>query len=251
MGGRCSHSTPTAAIEITIVVCFLALAAWFLFGPRVTAIPRTPPVAIVPAEISTAPVRAPLGDVPVAVIAGFEMRCMECHGLFESRPETARRLTQHRHIVLDHGLNDRCFNCHDDAQRDRLALRGDKTIPFTQVARLCAECHGPTYRDWQRGMHGRTMGSWDPRSDRQWRLICLQCHDPHSPAYKPFRPLPGPNTLRMGPLRKKDEQGPVDRADPLRHWQHEPERPHPPVPSKDLDPAHSRDDRSAQPEDRL
>jgi hypothetical protein len=242
VGGRRSHSSPTAAVETGITVCFLALAAWFLFGPSTTPVPHARSAPIVPAEISTAPARVALGDEPVTVIAGFEMRCMECHALFRSRPETARRLTQHQQIVLDHGLTDRCFNCHDDEQRDRLSLRGDKTVPFSQVARLCAKCHGPTYRDWQKGMHGRTMGAWDPHSDRQRRLICSECHDPHAPAFDPVRPLPGPNTLRMGPPGPPREQEPTDLADPLRRWQHEADRPHPPVPPGKLDPPHTRDD---------
>jgi hypothetical protein len=76
---------------------------------------------------------------------------------------------------------------------------------------LCAQCHGTTYRDWQRGMHGKTMGSWDKSSGKQRRLLCTECHNPHAPAYGRLAPLPGPRTLRMNAGDEKDHQ---EGADP-------------------------------------
>ena len=68
---------------------------------------------------------------------------------------------------------------------------------YDQVQDLCASCHGPTYRDWEKGIHGRTNGYWDTSKGEQTRLVCTQCHDPHAPAFGKLVPLPGPNTLRM------------------------------------------------------
>jgi hypothetical protein len=112
-------------------------------------------------------------------------------------------------------MNDWCFNCHDVAERERLVLQDTTTVMFVEVPVLCAQCHGTTYRDWQRGMHGKTTGSWDKASGNQRRLLCTECHNPHGPAYGKLVPLPGPNTLRMTPEGGEENDGGI--ASPLRH----------------------------------
>lgn len=202
-----------------IGVAFLVLAAWFLWGGYGGSLPPpgSPVVVVAP---DARPLRQPLRDPPVTRIGGFERHCMECHRLFPSAEETARRLTQHTHIRLDHGLNDRCFNCHDREDRNRLTLRGGTTILYAEAARLCAKCHGPTYRDWERGMHGRTNDYWDATRGVPRRLRCVECHDPHAPAFARMKPLPGPRTLRMGAGGPRRHQTAVGRLDPLLKWQH-------------------------------
>jgi hypothetical protein len=207
-------------VQDLIAVVFLGLVVWFLWGPNLAAVPLEPAVEVDRALLSTEALRHIQTDRPIVRMGGFDLNCMECHGLFESAEETRLPLTQHRDIALDHGLNDRCFNCHDRKNRNRLALRGGRTIPYSEVARLCAKCHGPTYRDWQQGTHGRTMGSWDQADPSMRRLRCSECHDPHAPAYDPLRPLPGPRTLRMGPGLPEHAGDPVERIDPLRKWRH-------------------------------
>jgi len=209
-----------SAIEIVIAICFLVLIAWFLLGSGSVEIPPAVTPAVNDEDLQSIPLRIVQTDEPVTKIGSFTRRCNECHGLFGSPDEHAAHLTQHNHIVLEHGINDRCYNCHDQEDRERLALRGNRSIPFTEVARLCAKCHGPTYRDWQMGMHGKSLGSWDPDSPNQRRLKCSECHDPHAPAYELRPPLPGPNTLRMNKM--EDEilhGGEIDHIDPLRKWQ--------------------------------
>src|SRR5436190_5125 len=56
-------------------------------------------------------------------------------------------------------------------------------------------CHGPTYRDWEIGIHGRKSGYWDKRLGAAVRQDCTSCHDPHSPAFPSLTPGPGPNPL--------------------------------------------------------
>lgn len=192
---------------------FLALAAWFMVNPGVTRIPRAELARVDPREITTQPLRRPLEDPPTFVSGGFRLRCNECHRLFDSPAELAKRLMQHREVVLDHGFNDRCFACHDRADRERLVLGGGRTLPFAQAPRLCAECHGTTYRDWERGTHGKTSGYWNPALGPQKRFSCIECHDPHVPAFAPMSALPGPQTLRMGTPRRPEHEG---RHDPLR-----------------------------------
>jgi hypothetical protein len=153
---------------------------------------------------------------------------MDCHSLFPPREETPEHLLQHGHIVLDHGINDRCRNCHDPNDRNKLILHGGQVIGYSEVVRLCSKCHGPTYRDWQKGVHGRANGYWDTSRGPRHRLKCIQCHDPHapySPAMDPLKPLPGPDTLRMRAAHGPPEQ--AESEDQLGHWRHIRARPQP------------------------
>ncbi len=176
----------------------------------------TDPVAVSRADIAW-PLRAVPDDPPTIVVAGFTKKCMECHSLFTSAPDTPLRLSQHRNIVQGHGMNDRCFNCHDNADRNSLVLPDGSTIGFREAPRLCAGCHGLTYRDWQRGMHGRTIGSWDTSRPEHARLTCTRCHDPHAPAFDDMAALPGPDTLRMGEPHEPVHD-PGSKRNPLRQW---------------------------------
>lgn len=199
-----------------IPVTFFLAAAWFLFGPE-PSLPAMPGAADVSAaDIDPAPLRQVLGDPPTVRIGGVDQRCSDCHRLFDSSTVGQASFKQHEHIVLNHGINDTCVNCHDVDDRNLLALRNGETIKYAEVELLCAKCHGTVFRDWQAGTHGRTNGYWDTERGERVRLVCTQCHDPHSPAYDPMVPLPGPNTLRMGHPSQPSED--AARANPLRKW---------------------------------
>jgi hypothetical protein len=143
----------------------------------------------------------------------FTYRCSDCHRIIPSPAEPDRTLTQHREIRLRHGINTRCFNCHHRTNRDAFVDDYGNEIPWDQPQLVCAKCHGPVYRDWQHGSHGRTNAYWDPKQGKQIRRRCIECHDPHCPPFAPMVPAPGPHTLRMGP----QEFGPHGEGhDPLR-----------------------------------
>jgi hypothetical protein len=197
---------------------FLLLALWFIFEPSGIDTPIQAPVIFDHAALSTAARRTPLSDPPTINIDGFDRTCMSCHRMFPVREIAPDKLLQHRHIVLNHGINNRCHNCHDGENRNLLVLRDGTTIGYTQVVQLCSQCHGPTYRDWERGAHGRTNGYWDKARGEVRRLGCTECHNPHQPrvpAMDPLAPLPGPRALRAPMTDVHDEHVALSR-DPLR-----------------------------------
>lgn len=192
------RETRGALVAWSIGPVFLLVAAWLYFLPPRADVPvgevvNVPREAFVPGVV-----RHRAAEPPRSLIGGYEHSCNECHKLFDSPPTERRLLTQHTNIVLKHGMNNRCFNCHDRGNREKLVLTDGTLLGFDEVPRLCSQCHGTVFRDWQRGVHGKTMGSWDASSGKQVRLACNDCHNPHAPAYSPIAPLPGPNTLRMG-----------------------------------------------------
>jgi hypothetical protein len=190
-----------------------------LLGSRVWQPPDpVPAVNPVPGwALDPTPVRQPTLE-PKYVEAGFAMRCGDCHDLLPSPEETDRPLTQHAEIVLKHGINTRCFNCHHRTRRDYLVDDHGREIPFDQPQLVCAKCHGPVYRDWLQGVHGRTNGFWNKAMGPQDRRRCVECHDPHVPPFPPMPPAPGPHTLRMGE-RGAPHQHDAARNPLLMDWQ--------------------------------
>ena len=204
-------------MRLAIPLVFFSLAAWFLLTSEPAGLPIPERVVVERAAFAATPVRV-LPDEPTRIeIGSVEQRCNDCHRFVETRPGRLE-LRQHTDVVLDHGLNDRCLNCHSEEDREKLVLHGGELVGLDEPVRLCAKCHGPTWRDWSVGIHGRTNGFWDPSAGPQERLRCTDCHDPYVPAFDPLPPLPGPNTLRMGEPsgHGADRDGPFEN--PLDRW---------------------------------
>ena len=128
---------------------------------------------------------------------GFIYKCSECHRAFQTPRRFDQRLAEHRDIVLDHGRNDYCLNCHHQTNRDAYVTHDGREIPADEPAQLCAKCHGIVYRDWEAGAHGRRHGHWDPAQGEREQLLCIQCHDPHAPKIEGLTPLPGPRRVAI------------------------------------------------------
>ena len=124
--------------------------------------------------------------------SGFEYKCSECHRQFFSTEFHKRLVAEHTNIVLNHGRNDFCLNCHHQTNRDAYVSYNGSEIPSDQPAELCAKCHGLIYRDWKTGAHGKLTGSWNNGKESPSRLLCIQCHDPHAPKFPALKPMPGP-----------------------------------------------------------
>ena len=128
--------------------------------------------------------------IPVESFSSDYFPCNDCHS--EIEPNTLRRelVEMHDDIIFDHDSENRwCLACHNTIDRDSLVLAGGKLLGFNESYKLCGQCHGPKYRDWKLGIHGKRTGEWN--GQKQYRL-CVHCHDPHSPKIKSLKPMPAP-----------------------------------------------------------
>jgi hypothetical protein len=137
-------------------------------------------------------------EVPPPPFSEGVFPCTDCHMDPELVNPNRRELTMaHDEIVLDHAEGQRwCLDCHSSNDRDQLHLANGDLVPFEESYRLCGQCHGDKYRDWRAGVHGRRTGSWDGEKEY---LLCVHCHDSHSPAFKPMTPEPMPRAPRRTP----------------------------------------------------
>ena len=218
---RHSLSPRNRSRALWVSLVLVVFAALFAFDPLPFASPLPARVVPPPSATDTTPIRQP-SPTPQYHVSVFDYRCSDCHRIIPSPSETFRTLTQHSEIHLEHGINTRCFNCHHPINRDAFVDDFGNEISWSQPQLLCAKCHGPVYRDWQHGSHGRTNGYWLKEKGPQILRKCIECHDPHQPPFPSLHPAPAPNTLRMG------FQGAVDhseRHNPLRLGRHNAAKP--------------------------
>lgn len=142
---------------------------------------------------ATLPMAAPGAGREVVVA------CKTCHGgaaAIATRAQTGNDRF-HTNVELAHGTLE-CLACHDARDRDRLHLADGRPIAFDEVVTLCAQCHGPQYRDYTRGSHGGMNGYWDLRRGPRTRNSCVDCHAPHTPAYRAVIPVFPPRDRYLG-----------------------------------------------------
>ncbi len=127
--------------------------------------------------------------------AAKTVTCATCHTT--RPPNRQNRLTEdldqfHQGLKLNHGRL-ACVACHDSQSGySALHLADGTTIAFADSMQLCAQCHGPQYRDYQHGSHGGMNGYWDRTRGPRERNHCQHCHDPHSPQIAIVHPVAGP-----------------------------------------------------------
>ncbi len=124
-----------------------------------------------------------------------QMSCNECHSKIVPGLVAKKSVPQHPDIVLAHGINDTCLNCHDKYSREWLRSPSFERIDFAESEKLCASCHATQFRDWNIGVHGRLNGYWDKTRGEQTKLTCVACHNPHAPGFKSVEPAPAPHYL--------------------------------------------------------
>jgi hypothetical protein len=197
-----NDNAKTSGVLLALALVFCALSLTFArqlraHAPALPSIPLVDPALIAPTTIRTSYVQLVRMK---ADLSDFE--CYVCHEKGKAptlRFDTNHSLIvppEHSDVVMGHGQHNRnnnCFNCHDEQNLLLLQTRDGHEVKFDESPALCGSCHGPTYRDWEAGVHGRTGGSWKSEPTRQ---ICVDCHNPHSPKIPTRIPLPPPHPLR-------------------------------------------------------
>ena len=187
-----------------VSVAFLVLAAAFGFQSAYRPAAGSTIPLVDTNFISTATARMSAADLFRSGADTSDFECYVCHD--KNKPP---KLTldaegevivpkEHSDIVMGHGRhhrNNNCFNCHDESNLELLQTRDGKHLKIVESPALCGSCHGPTYRDWEAGAHGRTGGYWDRALGPIDRKVCTSCHNPHSPPFPPRPPAPGPRPL--------------------------------------------------------
>lgn len=192
-----------AVLEIlTVLFAFLAVAFSFGFLGQRAPLGRIPLVDT--NFLNTATVRRCYVDL---ARSGEDLSDFDCYTCHEKRkPPTLRFDTngaiivppEHSDIVMhhgSHGRNNNCFNCHNENNLTLLQTRDGREVTFSNSQLLCGSCHGPTYRDWEAGAHGRTSGYWNRSLGPIDRKLCVNCHNPHAPKFPGRQPAPGPHLL--------------------------------------------------------
>lgn len=195
----------TNLLLAVLAVGFVGLAALLvgnLWG-RPAAPPKLP--LIDPALLDRAPWRRTFADLIAAKEDLSDFDCYACHDKKEPPPirfDANHKIVipkEHANIKMGHGSHDRnnlCYNCHNESNLLTVQVRDGRELKLSDSTPLCGSCHGPTYRDWEAGAHGRTNGYWKRLQGPIERLACANCHDPHAPRIPGRAPAPGPHTLR-------------------------------------------------------
>ena len=126
--------------------------------------------------------------------------CNDCHIDQKPNPQRRKLADMHEEIsdMFNHDSENRwCLDCHDVNERDSLRLASGKLLDFKESYKLCGQCHGDKLRDWKVGVHGKRTGEWN--GVKQY-LLCVSCHNPHSPKFEPLKPEPPP--IRIDEVNK-------------------------------------------------
>jgi formate-dependent nitrite reductase cytochrome c552 subunit len=193
------------AVLRTLIVLFALLACAFFFDLPGHTIARQSIPLVGTNFLDTATVRRSYADLVRAKEDLSDFDCYVCHE--KGKPPTLRFDTnqnliipkEHADVVMghgSHGRNNNCFNCHNETNLELLQSRDGRPLKFSDSPQLCGSCHGPTYRDWEAGVHGRISGYWDLKLGAAERKQCVNCHNPHSPKFPGRKPAPGPHPLR-------------------------------------------------------
>ena len=188
-----------------VVVALCTASAWVLHAaaPSLDAASRSPAA---PADSDATQLRhavaiKPGPDTPKVLTNALThggdpvpVACSTCH---TTRPPNLARhaaedLTEfHQGLAYRHGAQS-CLSCHNASNYDTLRHADGTAIEYPRVIELCAQCHGPQYRDFKAGAHGGMTGFWDLSRGPRERNTCVDCHDPHAPAYPRVRPVFAP-----------------------------------------------------------
>jgi hypothetical protein len=200
------NANRTSVVLVGLAMVFVSLALAFLgdIWGRPVPLPVIPLVD--PQFTNTATARVSLGELIRTKADLSDFDCYVCHEKGKPPPlrfDANQKLIvpkEHENIVMGHGRHERnnnCFNCHNETNLELFQTRDGRQLKLAESTPLCGSCHGPTYRDWEAGVHGRTSGYWDRKQGAYVRQDCVACHNPHAPPFPSRKPAPGPHPLHM------------------------------------------------------
>lgn len=195
---RAARAAPLArglqSVRAVSRACFLIPAALVLAcSEDVTRAPRPapgPPIATIeihqPERLTSV-----VTDELDALGRPVRVACVTCHSLRPPAPlpRTMAELDEfHTGLRFAHGELS-CGSCHAPDAAPALRLADGTRVELQAAILLCRQCHGPQARDYDHGAHGGMTGHWDLSAGGRTRNHCVDCHDPHSPAFEPTRPV--------------------------------------------------------------
>ncbi len=132
----------------------------------------------------------------------LRVSCVSCHSVRGPRPlptQAADLKEFHVGLQFKHG-DSACGSCHDSqAPHEFLHLADGTRVGMRDAMLLCAQCHGPQKRDYDRGAHGGMSGYWDLSRGPRLRNHCIDCHDPHDPTIPRVTPVLPPRDRFLSP----------------------------------------------------
>jgi hypothetical protein len=182
-----SHSKLITLIAVVLAVSFLSSGSNAISSDH-----PNPPKANVASETPEND-ETPKYFVPPPPFSEDIFPCSDCHE--DMDVNYRRRMLEDEHVeiseMFNHASKQRwCLDCHNPENRDVLRLANGDLVSFEESYFLCGQCHGTIFRDWKAGIHGKRTGEWNGK--KQYRL-CVHCHNPHSPKFKPLKPMPPPD----------------------------------------------------------
>lgn len=197
-----------AAVVVAIGAGFVGALAWTWFSRDDLKPGRLTEARPASAELHPVVVRTPEGVAMVdsgkrdAAGNPVMVACATCHDNRTPDYSTNSGGTLedfHQGLRYAHG-GQSCLSCHNANDYDTLKQADGRALEFSQSMMLCAQCHGPQYRDYRNGSHGGMQGHWDLTRGGRVRNSCIDCHDPHHPAYPQVLPV-FPPKLERGETR--------------------------------------------------
>jgi hypothetical protein len=197
---------------LLLTVAAAGLIAWRAFGDNALnpaeRLPKPAQSTVHPVQIRT-PAGTPLVSTDQLDPNGkpVGIRCVTCHMNRKPNSTThsgAALKEFHQGLRCKHG-DLTCVSCHHADDYDSLRLADNRKLTFPHVMNLCSQCHGPQARDYAHGAHGGMTGFWDLTKGGRKRNNCIDCHDPHAPAYPQVRPVFAPKD-RFPPHHGKDDR---------------------------------------------
>ena len=116
--------------------------------------------------------------------------CSTCHATRAPNPENRNEKDFdefHQGVSIAHGKLG-CLSCHNEKDYDTLKLADGTRIDYSEVMKLCLQCHNQQARDFEHGAHGGMSGFWDLSKGPRRKNNCVDCHLPHAPRFPKMRP---------------------------------------------------------------